>query len=45
VLGNDLTALDAIGLSAAATMVVLLVVRARSNLRELATAEPAAARE
>jgi phosphatidylglycerophosphate synthase len=45
VLGNGLTALDVIGLSAAATMVVLLLVRARRNLRELATAEPAAARQ
>jgi phosphatidylglycerophosphate synthase len=45
VLGNHLTAFDLIGLSAAATMVVLLLVRARRNLRELATAEPAAKRQ
>ena len=42
--GTGLTALDVAGLAGAVTMVALLVVRARENLRELARAEPAAAR-
>ena len=45
VLGTVLTALDAVGLGLAGAMVVLLVGRARRNLRELAVAEPAAARQ
>jgi archaetidylinositol phosphate synthase len=44
IFGDTLTALDVIGLAGAATMVVLLVGRARRNLRELAAAEPAAER-
>ena len=44
VLGNAVTALDLVGLGVAATMVVLLVGRARRNLKELAAAEPAAPR-
>ena len=40
----DLTVFDAIGLAIAGAMIVLLVGRAFSNLRELARAEPAARR-
>ncbi len=43
-LGNTVTALDLVGLAAAATMVALLAGRARRNLHELAATEPAAAR-
>lgn len=44
VLGNTLTALDLVGLGVAAAMLVLLLGRARRNLRELALAEPGALR-
>ena len=42
--GTDLTLLDVIGLAVVAVMVVLLVGRARRNLRELARDEPPAPR-
>jgi phosphatidylglycerophosphate synthase len=41
---TGLTALDLVGLGAAAVMVVLLATRAARNLRELARGEPAASR-
>lgn len=44
VFGTTLTALDLGGATIAATMLALLAGRARRNLRELALAEPAAAR-
>jgi len=44
VLDTELTALDAVGLAIAATMLALLLGRAWRNLRELARLEPAAAR-
>lgn len=43
-LGTGITALDVAGVALAAGMLVLLAVRARRNLRELAVAEPAAPR-
>lgn len=42
--GTTVTALDLAGVALAAGMLVLLAVRARGNLRELAVAEPAARR-
>jgi phosphatidylglycerophosphate synthase len=42
--GLELTPLDLVGLGIVAAMTVMLVVRARANLRELANREPAAAR-
>ena len=44
VLGVGLTALDVAGVAIACTMLTLVVGRARKNLRQLAEAEPAAAR-
>jgi phosphatidylglycerophosphate synthase len=44
VFGTTVTALDLAGVALAAGMLVLLTVRARRNLRELAVAEPAAPR-
>jgi len=43
-LGIGLTALDVAGVAIACTMLALVVGRARKNLRELAAADPAAAR-
>jgi hypothetical protein len=43
-LDTGLTALDLVGLAAAAVMVALLIARAARNLRELAKEEPAASR-
>jgi phosphatidylglycerophosphate synthase len=42
--GLGITALDVAGIGLAAGMLIVLAVRARSNLRELAIAEPGAAR-
>ncbi|MEA2178883.1 MAG: hypothetical protein QOG77_2180 [Solirubrobacteraceae bacterium] len=44
VAGLGITALDVAGIGLAAGMLILLAVRARKNLRELAVAEPGAAR-
>jgi len=41
---TGLTALDLVGLGAAAVMIALLIARAARNLRELARDEPAASR-
>jgi hypothetical protein len=43
-LDTGLTALDLVGLAAAAVMVALLIARAARNLRELSKEEPAASR-
>lgn len=44
IFGTGLSALDLVGLAVAGVMVVLLIGRARRNLRELAAAEPPAPR-